>query len=193
MNLNKEKPILITGGTGYIASWIIKKLLDEGYTVHTTVRDKAKRHKYEHLAKIAQDSEGILEIFEANLLQKDSFAEAMSDCHTVLHTASPFFIQGIKDPKKQLVDPALQGTQNVLNTVNQTESVKRVVLTSSVAAIYGDNSDMKDSPDNVLTEYQWNTSSNPDKGTVLLLIPSHFCQFILFAEFKKSGRYRISY
>jgi nucleoside-diphosphate-sugar epimerase len=59
-----------------------------------------------------------------------------------------------------LIDPALKGTQNVLDTVNDTESVKRVVLTSSVVAIYGDNSDINNTENGYFTEAHWNKTSN---------------------------------
>ncbi|NJN28687.1 MAG: hypothetical protein HC819_23265, partial [Cyclobacteriaceae bacterium] len=63
-----------------------------------------------------------------------------------------FFIQGVKDPREQLIKPALEGTQNVLDTVNETPTVKRVVLTSSVAAIYGDAIDIKNTRQGISTK-----------------------------------------
>jgi dihydroflavonol-4-reductase len=77
----------------------------------------------------------------------------------VFHTASPFFVN-VQDPQKELVDPAKLGTRNVLDEANRTDSVKRVVLTSSCAAIYGDNVDLQDAPNGTLTEEIWNTSSS---------------------------------
>ena len=79
----------------------------------------------------------------------------------VFHTASPF-IRVIKDPQKDLVDPAKKGTKNVLGSANKTESVKRVVVTSSCAAIYGDGEDVLKMPNQELTEDLWNTSSSLD-------------------------------
>jgi len=158
--IDKTKPILVTGATGYLASWVIKQLLDEGLTVHGTVRNKAKTEKYTHLLIQAAESKGKLQIFEADLLTEGSFESAMQNCELVIHTASPFQISGLKDPQKELIEPALKGTRNVLNTANNTESVKRVVLTSSMAAIYGDSIDCKDAPNGTLTEEVWNTTSS---------------------------------
>ena len=158
--IDKTKPVLVTGATGYLASWVVKQLLDDGLTVHGTVRNKAKTEKYQHLMDIAAKSKGKLEIFEADLLKESSFDTAMKNCELVIHTASPFQISGLKDPQKQLIEPALQGTGNVLNTVNRTDSVKRVVLTSSMAAIYGDSIDCKDASYGILTEEIWNTTSS---------------------------------
>ncbi len=157
---NSSKPILVTGGTGYIASWVVKYLLEDGHSVHTTVRDKSKKDKYAHLEKIAQESKGSLSIFEADLMKKDSFFEAMQGCELVIHMASPFFVVGIKDAMKDLIEPAKDGTANVLNSVNQTASVKRVVLTSSCAAIYGDNCDIEQTKNKIFTEEYWNRTSS---------------------------------
>lgn len=158
-SINKDKPILVTGGSGYIASWIVKYLLESGHRVHATVRDTSRADKVAHLQAIAEQAPGSLHLFEADLLEMGSFAEAMEGCELVMHTASPFQLD-VKDPQKSLVDPALQGTRNVLETCKATPSVKRVVLTSSVAAIYGDAIELKDAPNGIFTESQWNESSS---------------------------------
>ena len=157
--IDKKNPILVTGASGYIASWIIKFLLDDGYTVHGTVRSKSNKDKIAHLLEIEKNGTGELKLFEADLLVENSFKDAMQNCELVIHTASPFIIQGIKNAQEQLIKPALEGTRNVLETVNETESVKRVVLTSSVASIYGDAIDIKNTSDEIFTEKEWNTTS----------------------------------
>ena len=155
-----NKPILVTGASGYIASWLVKYLLDEGRTVHGTVRSLENKDKIEHLQKMANNSKGKLKLYEADLMQDGSFEEAMKECEIVFHTASPFFISGIKDAEKELVVPAKRGTSNVLKQANKIESVKRIVLTSSVAAIYGDAVDSKKVPNKTFTEEHWNTTSS---------------------------------
>ncbi|MCB1176270.1 MAG: aldehyde reductase [Leptospiraceae bacterium] len=158
--VDKKSPILVTGGSGYIASWIIKFLLDEGYSVHTTVRNVNDKTKYSHLIKLSEDSNGSLKIFEADLLVSGSFEEAMKGCELVMHTASPFFVTGIKDAEKQLVEPAKNGTKNVLFSANKLGTVKRIVLTSSCAAIYGDNKDIEKTEKKIFSENHWNITSN---------------------------------
>ena len=69
-NLNTSAPILVTGATGYIASWVIKNLLELGHTVHATVRDLNKTSGFAHLEKIAADTTGTLKLFQANLLDE---------------------------------------------------------------------------------------------------------------------------
>ena len=155
--INITAPILVTGGTGYLALWIIKQLLDEGFSVRATVRNKSNKEKNKYLLKLGENSKGTLELFEADLLVNGSFANAMNGCELVFHTASPFQMENIKDPQKELVDPALKGTKNVLDSVNKTSTIKRVVLTSSCASIYQDSKDAKDKK---LDEKSWNTKSS---------------------------------
>lgn len=160
--IDQTKPILVTGGTGYLASWIVKQLLDEGLEVRTTVRDLAQKDKFSHLTALAVKSKGTLEFFEADLLKAGSFMEAMSGCELVIHTASPFIISGVKNAQKQLIEPALEGTRNVLESVNKTECVQRVVLTSSVVAVFGDAIDIHKTQNGIFTEGHWNVSSSVD-------------------------------
>ena len=83
----------------------------------------------------------------------------MADCQLVLHTASPFNLTA-SDARRDLIEPAVSGTRNVLEAANRTESVRRVVLTSSCAAIYGDNRDLRGLPGQTVTEEHWNTTSD---------------------------------
>ena len=91
-----------------------------------------------------------------------SFDEMAKGCDAIVHIASPFILN-VKDAKRDLLDPAVIGTSNVLEAANKSGSVKKVVLTSSVVAIYGDNIDMKDQNLSVLTEDQYNTSNNSSR------------------------------
>lgn len=160
MTIDKTQPVLVTGGNGYVASWLVKYLLEDGVNVHATVRDPTNHSKVGHLEKIAAEAPGTLTLFAADLFDQSAFKEPMLGCEVVFHTASPFVMSGIDDPQAELIDPALKGTENVLNAVNAVSSVKRVVLTSSVAAIYGDAADMTDAGLDAFTEAHWNTTSS---------------------------------
>lgn len=148
---------MVTGGSGYIASWIIHELLNAGHNVHATVRNPKKEASVKHLKKIANEAPGILRLFKADLLDKSSFDAPMEGCDTLIHTASPFILEGFKDANEALVRPALEGTRNVLNAANRCKSLKRVVLTSSVVSIYGDATEIKGKKE--FTEHDWNITS----------------------------------
>ncbi len=152
---------MVTGANGYVASWLVKRLLDEGLTVHAVVRNPDKKEKIEHLIKEAEASKGEIKFFKGDLMQPGSYKRAMEGCELIYHTASPFTID-VKDPQKDLIDPAVKGTENVLNSANEVESVKRVVITSSCAAIYTDAIDTVNAPGGQLTEEVWNTTASLD-------------------------------
>jgi nucleoside-diphosphate-sugar epimerase len=158
--IDRSASILVTGGTGFIASWIIKQLLNDGYNVHATVRKPENKQNVSHLENIANQAPGVLKLFKADLLDPGSFAMAAEGCELAIHTASPFIMSGIKNPYEELIRPALEGTRNVLDSVNRSTSVRRVVLTSSVAAIYGDAVELSAISGGAFTEDHWNTTSS---------------------------------
>lgn len=152
---------MVTGANGYVASWLVKKLLSEGLTVHAAVRDPENLKKVGHLLELANNSKGSIKFFKADLLDAGSYKEAMQGCELVYHTASPF-ISEVKDPQKELIEPAVNGTANVLNTAKEVSSVKRVIVTSSCAAIYTDAIDTQNAPGGRITEDVWNTTASMD-------------------------------
>eukprot|EP01124_Arcella_intermedia_P033552 TRINITY_DN806_c0_g1_i1.p1 TRINITY_DN806_c0_g1~~TRINITY_DN806_c0_g1_i1.p1 ORF type:complete len:476 (-),score=143.48 TRINITY_DN806_c0_g1_i1:37-1410(-) len=148
---NNQKLVCVTGATGYIACHVVEQFLKEGFRVRGTVRSKDPA-KVKHLLAIQEKVGGDLELFEADLNKEFSFNSAFKDVDYIMHVASPFVVT-VQDPQKDLVDPAVLGTLSVLRAAAFSPSVKRIVLTSSMAAI-------TDSPDRILTEEIWNEKSN---------------------------------
>ena len=146
MSLNS--PVCVTGGSGFLGSWCVAKLLEKGYFVHTTVRSLEKAN---HLMKLA-NAESNLKVFVADLLSPGSFDSAFSGCKAVLHVASPLALEN--HTEDYFVKPAVAGAKRALKFAKK-HGVKKVVLTSSVAAIFEtgeekvfyDESDWSD-PDN---------------------------------------------
>merc|ERR1712061_540842 len=118
--------VCVTGASGYIASVLVKQLKDAGYCVRGTVRN-LERWSQEPLFK------GV-DLFEADLLDKQSFAAPFTSCDVVMHTASPFwFPTAAHEPYKDFVEPALIGTENVLEMA-YAAGVRTIVVTSSTGA-----------------------------------------------------------
>jgi len=159
--IDKTKPVMVTGANGYVASWVVKRLLDDGITVHAAVRSPENDKKVGHLKDAAKKSKGEIKFFKADLLTPGAYREAMEGCELVYHTASPFTTD-VKNPQKELIEPAVHGTENVLNSAKEVASVKRVIITSSCAAIYTDAIDTVNAPEGRLTEEVWNTTASLD-------------------------------
>lgn len=131
-NIGEGKVVCVTGASGFIASWLVKLLLQRGYTVNATVRNLKDTSKVDHLLGLDGANER-LHLFEAELLKEQSFDSAVDGCEGVFHTASPVFLTG--KSKEELVDPAVKGTLNVLRSCAKSPSVRRVVITSSTASV----------------------------------------------------------
>ena len=159
--------VLVTGATGYVAGPLVQRLLEAGAKVHAAVRDPSNALKIRHLVEMSNGSPGSLDFFAANLLEPGSYDRATEGCEIVFHTASPFLdMSKISDPQKQFVEPALGGTINILDTVNRTSSVERVVLTSSAATMAGGPADMEKTG-GVVGPASWNSVSSLENGPYL--------------------------
>ncbi|KAL8463254.1 hypothetical protein ACS0TY_034045 [Phlomoides rotata] len=124
----------VTGGTGFIAAYLINSLLEKGHTIRTTVRDPENVEKVGYLRELNGAKER-LKIMRADLLDEGSFDAAVDGVDGVFHTASPVLVGYDDNVKEKLIDPCIKGTLNVLKSCKKTSSVKRVVLTSSCSSI----------------------------------------------------------
>jgi len=122
----------VIGGSGYIGSYNTKKFLDEGFEVRVSVTDISKKEKYEHLQKL-NGSEN-LEIVELDVVKKSQLESFLKGCAIVVHGGTPFQLN-VEDPKAELFDPTIKGTENFLETIRETRGIEKVVMIASVAAL----------------------------------------------------------
>ncbi|XP_003578338.1 cinnamoyl-CoA reductase 2-like [Brachypodium distachyon] len=122
----------VTGGGSYVASWLVKLLLSRGYAVHATVRDPCDP-KNACLEQLDGASEN-LRLFKADMLDYGSVVAAFAGCQGVFHVASPVPEGKMVDPEKEMMDPTVKGTKNVLEACTATE-VQKLVLVSSAASV----------------------------------------------------------
>jgi nucleoside-diphosphate-sugar epimerase len=129
--------VLVTGGSGFIASHTVLQLLAAGHTVRTTVRDLKRESEVRELLKQGgADGNAEIRFFAADLMKDAGWSEAAAGCDYVHHIASPF-PAGVPKHDDEIIVPAREGALRVLRA-SRDAGVKRVVLTSSFAAIgYG--------------------------------------------------------
>nr|UUJ74920.1 cinnamoyl-CoA reductase [Cephalotaxus hainanensis] len=125
--------VCVTGAGGFLASWLVKLLLQSGYNVRGTVRDPGDA-KNAHLKNI-EGAKDRLKLLKADLLDYDLLFTAIDGCIGVFHTACPVPSHRLSNPEAEMVNPAVKGTLNVLK-VCSVAKVKRVIMTSSLGAIH---------------------------------------------------------
>ena len=164
---NQDKTVLVTGGSGFIATHCILKLAAAGYKIKSTVRNLDRvsdlnkildeaGSTYERLNKIDVDW------VSADLTKDEGWSEAVKGCDYVMHVASPVALEEPKD-ENDLIVPAREGTLRVIKAANE-EGVKKIVLTSSVAAIiYGHEKDSFNEEDWTDTDAEGCSAYNKSK------------------------------
>ncbi|KAF7517292.1 hypothetical protein PCG10_001307 [Penicillium crustosum] len=153
MSQKQDQVILITGASGFIATHIVKDFLSAGYHVRGTVRSSATAELVRQ--SFSQFTSQLSLVIVEDMGKPGAFDEAVQGVHGVIHTATPFQIFNIEDNERDLLRPAIDGTTNILNSVlNHAPEVKRVVITSSFAAMadYSKGS----WPGHVYSEADWN-------------------------------------
>jgi nucleoside-diphosphate-sugar epimerase len=154
-NSNKDKIVLVTGGSGFVGIHCILQLLEQDYTVKTTLRSMNRQEEVKNMLRVG----GIfsfenLSFIETNLSKDDNWSEAVKDCDYVLHVATPISLEVPKD-ENEVILPAVEGTLRVLKAAKEA-GVKRVVLTSSFAAVGYSHND----PKTLITEESWTDPSD---------------------------------
>ena len=152
-------PVAVTGASGYIGSHVVKNLVEAGYAVRASVRDAGRKDKTEFLLAMNDLGEGSVEIFEADLLEatKGAYDEVFAGCSAVFHVAAdlrtdPAYGEG---SAQRTYDAIMDGTKGVLASCRKARTVKRVVYTSSCAAVWSGWKGGRDPSGREFTEDDW--------------------------------------
>ncbi|MDP9076500.1 MAG: aldehyde reductase [Bacteroidota bacterium] len=152
---NKNELVLVTGGTGFVGIHCILQLLNQGYTVRTTLRSLTRKQEVlDMLAVGGLTGVDTLSFVEADLTKDENWVAAVKDCHYVLHVASPIFLK-LPDHEDDMIRPAVDGTLKVLKAARDAR-VKRVVMTSNFGAVGYSHTDKK----TLITEESWTDPSH---------------------------------
>ncbi|KAE9387892.1 D-lactaldehyde dehydrogenase [Gymnopus androsaceus JB14] len=146
--------VLVTGANGYIAAWVVKKLLEKGYSVRGTVRSEDKAVVLKQIfAEAGYGKEKFETVVVEDITKEGAFDEAVKGVDAIEHTASPFHFKA--DDPQELINPAVHGTLSVLKSaLRASGSIRRVVVTSSTAAILEQLPEPK-----LFSEADWNNQA----------------------------------
>ena len=125
--------VLVTGATGYIGLHCIHQLLNQGYAVNGSVRSPERKDEIFQALQNHNTSTENLNIFTFDLNDDEGWDEGMEGCDYLLHVASPIALEN--HDEDFFVKPAVAGVNRAMKFAKK-HNVKKVVLTSSVAAIY---------------------------------------------------------
>ncbi|GJU92303.1 anthocyanidin reductase ((2S)-flavan-3-ol-forming)-like protein [Tanacetum coccineum] len=124
--------VCVTGGAGYIGSSLVQLLLQNGYTVHATLRNLGDESKV-GLLKSFPFAEERLHLFKADIYNPEEFEEAIQGCVYVFHVATPFFhTTGYK--YNNTIDATINALKEIADACIRSGTVKRLIYTASVTA-----------------------------------------------------------
>ncbi|TIB75358.1 hypothetical protein E3Q23_00709 [Wallemia mellicola] len=148
--------ILVTGANGFVGSWTVLKLLEDGYSVRGTVRSADKGNylvKTLHNLLGEEKASKFEYVIVEDMRSIGVFDKITEDVDGICHISSPFHFNAIEP--SDLIEPAVGGTLNVLNAASKSKTVRRVILTSSVAAVVNPEPHTP----RMFTEEDWNEHS----------------------------------
>ncbi|KAJ7962539.1 Anthocyanidin reductase-like [Quillaja saponaria] len=156
--------VCVTGGAGFIGSWLVKKLLDKGYTVHATLRNLKDEARVDLLKSLPHANVRLV-LFEADIYNKNEFDKAIQGCDFVFHVATP--LQHHESSQyKNISEAAIGGVRNIAMACIESGTVKKLIYTASTVSaspLKEDGSGYKDFMDETLwTSLNLPFSNNTD-------------------------------
>ncbi|MCB7479877.1 NAD-dependent epimerase/dehydratase family protein [Christiangramia sediminis] len=125
------KTIGITGGAGFIGSYITRKFLETENKVKASVTNISTSEKYEHLFELGNEDN--LSVQALDVQDIETLRDFVSDCDILIHCGTPFKL-GVEDPQRDLYEPTVRGTENLLKIVKENKNIEKLIFVASVAA-----------------------------------------------------------
>ncbi|KAJ7962538.1 Anthocyanidin reductase-like [Quillaja saponaria] len=126
--------VCVTGGAGYIGSWLVKKLLEKQYTVHATLKNLKDESKVGLLRSLPNANSTRLVLFEADIYNPDEFEKAIQGCEFVFHVATPMHHSVGSNKYKNVTEAAVASAKSIAKFCAKSGTVRRLIYTASVVA-----------------------------------------------------------
>ncbi|KAK1399262.1 Dihydroflavonol 4-reductase [Heracleum sosnowskyi] len=134
--MEEQRTVCVTGASGYIGSWLVKRLLERGFHVRATVRDPGNEKKVKSLLELPNSTTN-LSLWKADLGEESSFDDAIQGCEGVFHVATPMELLYQEDPaeNEEIESTTLNGILSVMRSCSKAKTVKRFIYTSTTSTI----------------------------------------------------------
>jgi nucleoside-diphosphate-sugar epimerase len=139
--------VLVSGANGYIATWLVRILLEQGYAVRGTVRSLEKNLFLGDLFKSYGEKFELVVV--EDIVKEEAFDEAVKGIDAIIHAASPLRFD-VEEPK-DFIEPAVNGTLSILKRAIKAPNIKRIVIVASTGCVFRTSSQPV-----VLSEKDWN-------------------------------------
>ncbi|KAE8662060.1 1-acyl-sn-glycerol-3-phosphate acyltransferase delta isoform 1 [Hibiscus syriacus] len=125
-----SKICCVTGGSGYLGYWLVKKLLEKGYTVHATIRNLDDESKVGFLKSLPGAATNLV-LFQSDIYNPHEFKHAIQGCEFVFHVATPMQTTDTQS-SQEIIKAAISGVRSIAESCLQSPAVKRIIYTASV-------------------------------------------------------------
>ena len=189
-----DGPVAVTGASGYVGAHTVSALMKRGCDVRACVTDLNNADKTEFLLAMNEEHPGNVTLHQANMLEEGSYDSIFEGCIAVCHVGTPMAYGGAYKPQ-EVYDGATSGIMNIIGSIKKSGSVKRLVYTSSFAAIHHPKppgyqySETDWATDNREQDSSWDPARIVEDGMVAYSMAKVECEQLVYRLAEEDGSF----